>query len=128
MAAAKRAQRAWVSLTVDRRRDLLIDLADLVHEHLDELAELNVRDYAVPISYAGTSMLLERFLRHYAGYVDKPLGASTPVNGSFDINLIEREPMVSWPSSRVERGGACCRGVLRRSRTCRRKCGRVQAI
>lgn len=92
VAAAKRAQRAWVSLTVDRRRDLLIDLADLVHEHLDELAELNVRDYAVPISYAGTSMLLERFLRHYAGYVDKPLGASTPVNGSFDINLIEREP------------------------------------
>ncbi len=92
VAAAKRAQQAWVSFTVDRRRDLLIDLADLVHEHLDELAELNVRDYAVPITYAGTAMLLERFLRHYAGYVDKPLGTSTPVNGSFDINLIEREP------------------------------------
>ena len=86
------AHRAWMSLTVDRRRDLLIDLADLVREHLAELAELNVHDYAVPVSYAGTGLLLERFLRHYAGYVDKPLGASTPVNGSFDINLIEREP------------------------------------
>lgn len=86
------AHRAWMSLTVDRRRDLLIDLADLVHEHLDELAELNVHDYAVPISFAGTAVLLERFLRHFAGYVDKPHGSSTPVNGSFDINLVEREP------------------------------------
>ena len=86
------AHHAWMSLTVDRRRDLLIGLADVVHAHLDELARLNVEDYAVPISYAGTALLLERFLRHFAGYVDKPHGASTPVNGSFDINLIEREP------------------------------------
>jgi len=92
IASGWQAHRAWLSLTVDRRRDLLIDLADLIHERLGELAELNVHDYAVPISYAGTALLLERFLRHYAGYVDKPHGASTPVNGSFDINLIEREP------------------------------------
>lgn len=89
---ARQAHKVWMSLTVDRRRDLLIHLADVVHEHLDELAVLNVRDYAVPISYAGTALLLERFLRHFAGYVDKPHGSSTPVNGSFDINLIEREP------------------------------------
>ncbi|CRZ19094.1 aldehyde dehydrogenase family protein [Mycolicibacterium neworleansense] len=90
--AAAKAQREWVSLTVDRRRDLLIGLADVVHEHLDELAELNVTDYAVPISFAGTAVLLERFLRHFAGYADKPHGVTTPVNGSFDINLVEREP------------------------------------
>ncbi|MHC9295472.1 aldehyde dehydrogenase family protein [Mycobacterium sp. LTG2003] len=90
--AARDAQREWMSMTVDRRRDLLIDLADVVHDHLDELASLNVADYGVPISFAGTALLLERFLRHFAGYVDKPHGASTPVNGSFDINLIEREP------------------------------------
>ncbi|WP_286175176.1 aldehyde dehydrogenase family protein [Mycobacterium sp. DL99] len=90
--AAAKAQREWVSLTVDRRRDLLIDLADVVHEHLDELAKLNVADYAVPISFAGTAVLLERFLRHFAGYADKPHGVTTPVDGSFDINLVEREP------------------------------------
>ena len=90
--AAWTAQREWVSLTVDRRRDLLVDLADVVHDHLDELAALNVHDYAVPLSYAGTAVLLERFLRHFAGYVDKPHGSSTPVNGSFDLNLVEREP------------------------------------
>jgi acyl-CoA reductase-like NAD-dependent aldehyde dehydrogenase len=86
------AQRAWMSLTVDRRRDMLIDLADVVHEHLDELALLNVHDYAVPVSFAGTAHMLEWFLRHFAGYVDKPHGISSPVNGSFDVNLIEREP------------------------------------
>lgn len=90
--AAAEAQREWMTLTVDRRREALIDLADVVHEHLDELAALNVHDYAVPLSFAGNAILLERFLRHFAGYVDKPHGLSTPVNGSFDINLIEREP------------------------------------
>jgi aldehyde dehydrogenase (NAD+) len=92
VASAAEAHREWMSLTVDRRRDLLIDLADAVHENLDELARLNVHDYAVPISFAGNAILLERFVRHFAGYVDKPHGSSTPVHGSFDINLIEREP------------------------------------
>jgi aldehyde dehydrogenase (NAD+) len=92
VASAWDAHREWMSLTVDRRRDLLIDLADAVHENLDDLARLNVHDYAVPISFAGTALLLERFLRYYAGYVDKPHGSSTPVDWSFDVNLIEREP------------------------------------
>lgn len=90
--SASQAQREWMSLTVDRRRDGLIDLADVVHDHLDELAMLNVHDYAVPITFAGTAHMLEWFLRHFAGYVDKPHGISSPVNGSFDVNLIEREP------------------------------------
>src|SRR5579875_2817193 len=90
--SAWQAHREWMSLPVDQRRDRLIDLADAVHEHLDELSRLNVRDYAVPISFAGNAVLLERFLRHFAGYVDKPHGYSTPVAGSFDVNLVEREP------------------------------------
>jgi len=90
--AGAKAQREWMALTVDARRDRLIELADVVHDHLDELARLNVDDYAVPISFAGTAVLLERFLRHFAGYVDKTHGASTPVNGSFDINLVDRQP------------------------------------
>ncbi len=92
VASAREAQREWVALTVDRRRDLLMDLADAVQEHLDELAGLNVHDYAVPVSFAGNAVLLERFLRYFAGYADKPHGSSTPVDGSFDVNLVEREP------------------------------------
>ncbi|WP_192723670.1 aldehyde dehydrogenase family protein [Mycobacterium sp. OAS707] len=104
------AHREWMALTVDRRRDLLIDLADAVHENLDELARLNVQDYAVPISFAGNAILLERFLRHFAGYADKPHGTSTPVAGSFDVNLIEREPygvvgvLTPWNGSLVVTG------------------------
>jgi aldehyde dehydrogenase (NAD+) len=104
------AHREWMALTVDRRRDLLIDLADAVHENLDELSRLNVDDYAVPISFAGNAILLERFLRHFAGYVDKPHGATTPVAGSFDVNMIEREPygvvgvITPWNGSLVVTG------------------------
>jgi aldehyde dehydrogenase (NAD+) len=81
-----------------------------VHEHLDELAHLNVYDYAVPISFAGNAILLERFLRHFAGYADKPHGATTPVTGSFDVNMIEREPygvvgvITPWNGSLVVTG------------------------
>lgn len=89
---ARQAQRRWAAMGVDQRRDALIDLADVVHDHLDELAELNTHDYGVPISYAGNAVMVEQFLRHFAGYVDKPHGSSTPVSGSTDLNLIEREP------------------------------------
>jgi acyl-CoA reductase-like NAD-dependent aldehyde dehydrogenase len=110
VASAWDAHREWMSLTVDRRRDLLIDLADAVRNNLDDLARLNVHDYAVPISFAGNAILLERFLRHFAGYVDKPHGSSTPVTGSFDVNLIEREPygvvgvITPWNGSLVVTG------------------------
>ena len=86
------AQKVWAALTADQRRDKLIELADVVHAHLDELTLLNVHDYAVPVSYAGTAHLLERFLRHFAGYADQAHGTSSPVSGSHDLNLIEREP------------------------------------
>ncbi|MGN5238382.1 aldehyde dehydrogenase family protein [Rhodococcus sp. SJ-3] len=86
------AHREWMSFPPARRRELLFDVADAVRENLSQFAQLNTHDYAVPVSYAATAPLLEEFLRHFAGYVDKPHGASTPVSGSFDINLIEREP------------------------------------
>ncbi|WP_395308765.1 aldehyde dehydrogenase family protein [Mycobacterium sp. AMU20-3851] len=92
VSVAAEAHREWIALTVDQRRDKLIDLADVVREHLGELAELNTRDYGVPISYAGNAVMLDQFLRHFAGYVDKPHGSSTPVSGSSDLNFIEREP------------------------------------
>ncbi|MGB6206936.1 aldehyde dehydrogenase family protein [Mycobacterium sp.] len=90
--SAWEAQRQWLSYPVDRRRDLLFDLADVVRDHFAELAELNVHDYGVPIAMAGNSFLTERFIRYYAGYADKAHGTSTPVSGAFDVNIVEREP------------------------------------
>lgn len=54
VASAREAQREWVALTADRRRDLLIDLADAVLEEFTELSTLNVHDYAVPIQWPET--------------------------------------------------------------------------
>lgn len=92
VAVAREAQRQWVGYSVDQRRDLLMGLADLVAEHAAELACINACDYGVPMAMAGNSVLTERFLRYYAGYVDKAHGLSTPVSGSFDVNIVEREP------------------------------------
>lgn len=87
------AHREWVALPVDRRRDLLIDLADAVHENFDELSLLNVHDYAVPVTMSpGHPAQLERYLRYYAGYADKAHGLSTPVSNLADLNFVEREP------------------------------------
>ncbi|WAC91842.1 aldehyde dehydrogenase family protein [Mycobacterium sp. Aquia_213] len=117
VSSAREAQREWVALTVDRRRDLLIDLADAVQEKFTELSALNVHDYAVPVSMAGTSVLLERFLRYFAGYADKPHGSNTPVTGSFDVNFVEREPygvvgvIAPWNGALVV-AGACVAPAL----------------
>lgn len=117
VSSAREAQREWVALTVDRRRDLLLALADCVQQNFAELSALNVHDYAVPISMAATSVVLERFLRYFAGYADKPHGSNTPVAGSFDVNLVEREPygvvgvIAPWNGALVV-AGACVAPAL----------------
>lgn len=117
VASARDAQREWISYPADRRRDLLIDLADAVHETMPEFTRLNVHDYAVPVSLAVNAVLLERFLRYFAGYADKPHGLSTPVTGSADVNLVEREPygvvgvIAPWNGSMVV-AGSCVAPAL----------------
>jgi aldehyde dehydrogenase (NAD+) len=92
--AAWRAHREWMAMSVDTRRDLLINLADVVHAHLEELTLINTADYAVPLTASPVHPAqLERFIRYYAGFVDKAHGQSTPVaNVPSDLQLIEREP------------------------------------
>ncbi len=117
VASARDAQREWAAYPTDRRRDLLIDLADAVHEAMPEFTRLNVHDYAVPVSLAVNAILLERFLRYFAGYADKPHGLSTPVTGSSDVNLVEREPygvvgvIAPWNGSMVV-AGSCVAPAL----------------
>jgi aldehyde dehydrogenase (NAD+) len=60
--SAAKAQREWMAMTVEQRRDLMFALADALEASLDELAQLNVHDYAVPISFAGSSSLTVRFI------------------------------------------------------------------
>src|SRR4051794_19550539 len=78
--AAKQAQKEWMSWPAERRRDTLFKLADLVAEEFSEFARLTVNDYAPPISFAATTMVTERYIRYYAGFVDKATGSSTPAS------------------------------------------------
>lgn len=95
VSTAKEAQKEWISWPPEKRRDALIKLADLVADEFDEFARLTVNDYAPPISMAAGTMLTERYLRYYAGFVDKATGASTPVSpypNASVLNLVEHEP------------------------------------
>ena len=44
VAAAREAQREWAAQTVDVRRDRLIELADTIHQNMDELATMKVQE------------------------------------------------------------------------------------
>lgn len=114
--AAAEAQREWVALTVDRRRDLLIDLADVVHDRLDELAGLNVADYGVPISFAGTALLLDDS-SGISRATSTSRTASAPRSTGHSTSISSSgSPMASSPYSR--RGTAPSR--LRRRAPCLR--------
>ena len=92
MSTAEAAQKAWVALTVDARRDMLLKLADMVEAEVDTFTKLNVEDYAPPISLSPAHpRQLIRYLRYYAGYVDKGHGQISPASTTHDINMIERE-------------------------------------
>jgi acyl-CoA reductase-like NAD-dependent aldehyde dehydrogenase len=91
--AAARAQKHWISLTVDLRRDMLFKLADAVEREMDLFTKLNIEDYAPPVSMSPVHPLqLVRYLRYYAGWVDKGLGQIAPASMTHDYNFIEREP------------------------------------
>lgn len=90
---AKRAQREWMSLPVDDRRDALLALSDLIAANAHSLAELSIEDNGVPKFISGIHPpQLVRWLRYYAGWIDKAAGHVTPVSRSADLNLIVHEP------------------------------------
>ena len=91
--AGNAAQRAWWARTADDRRDSLLRLGDLVDACAEELSALSIRDNGVPAFISAVhAPQLVRWLRYYAGWVDKRTGAIPPVSGSSDLNLIERVP------------------------------------
>ena len=87
------AQQIWMKITVDKRRDILLRLADLVEQNMAELVWMTTQDIGIPIGAAGVHPnQLVRFLRYYAGWMDKSFGYTTPVSQSRDVNMIDYEP------------------------------------
>lgn len=84
VAAARRALHdpAWTSLTPARRSRLLWRMADLMEQHLDELAELESLDNGKPLwvaKYAEIPGGIEQF-RYFAGVAQRIEGTTIPTS------------------------------------------------
>ena len=75
----------WSKLDARDRGRLMLKLADLIEQNLDELAALESLDNGKPIrdSKAADLPLTIDCLRYYAGYADKIHGQTIPVRGNY---------------------------------------------
>ncbi len=91
--AAARAFEDWSSRTPIQRAKVLYRWADLLEEHVDELALLETRDMGMAIGDSrwcvGNAAAV---MRYYAGAVDKFFGSTIPVDRE-GIVLTFREPI-----------------------------------
>lgn len=90
--AATTALGVWREMPADRRRDLLLRVADLIDAHADELIALSIRDSAFPLKVAalGPARGAGGF-RYYAGWADKVGGEVVPTwfGPAFDYSVYE---------------------------------------
>lgn len=96
-AAVESAHRAWEAgwrdLAPGKRTEILFNVARVLREHLEELAQLETANIGKPISDARDEVGLgARVFEYYAGAVTKFFGQTIPVSrGGFDFTL--RQPM-----------------------------------
>ncbi|HEX8204059.1 MAG TPA: aldehyde dehydrogenase family protein [Isosphaeraceae bacterium] len=84
----------WRAADARDRGRLMYKLADLIEEHIDELAELETLDNGKPIreSRHGDLPLVVDCFRYYAGWADKIHGQTVPVRGNY-FCYTKREPV-----------------------------------
>jgi aldehyde dehydrogenase (NAD+) len=97
--AVKAARKAfdsgpWRTMDARDRGRLLYKLADLVEQHIDELAELESLDNGKPLkeSRNGDLPLVVDCFRYYAGWADKIVGKTIPIRGDY-FCYSKREPV-----------------------------------
>jgi acyl-CoA reductase-like NAD-dependent aldehyde dehydrogenase len=85
-------EQTWRDLAPGKRADCLFQIAGLIKKHIEELAQLEMRNIGKPISDARDEVGLgARIFEYYAGAVTKFYGQTIPVaRGGFDFTL--REP------------------------------------
>ncbi len=100
--AARRAFETgtWRRMSVHERGRRIWQLADLIEQHLEELAQLESLDNGKPLTVARAAdlpLVIEHF-RYYAGWADKIEGATIPVSPPYApdqryLNYTLREPI-----------------------------------
>jgi acyl-CoA reductase-like NAD-dependent aldehyde dehydrogenase len=92
VARAKAAFGAWRTIVPGDRARLLLRVATLVEERLEELATLEARNAGKPIGDArGEIGMVAETFRYYAGGVERNLGDTIPVAGG--VAMTFREPL-----------------------------------
>jgi len=94
IAGAQRAFEAeWRDLSPRKRTDILFNVARVIRENLETLAQLESQNVGKPIADARDEIALgARVFEYYAGAVTKFFGQTIPVaRGGFDFTL--RQPM-----------------------------------
>jgi betaine-aldehyde dehydrogenase len=92
VARAKAAFPAWAAVAPGDRARLLLRVAALVEERLEEVATLEARNAGKPIGDArGEIGMVAETFRYYAGGVERNLGDTIPVAGG--IAMTFREPL-----------------------------------
>jgi betaine-aldehyde dehydrogenase len=91
--AQRTFEREWRDLPPRKRTDILFNIARLIRENLETLAQLECQNIGKPISDARDEIGLgARVFEYYAGAITKFFGQTIPVaRGGFDFTL--RQPM-----------------------------------
>lgn len=92
--AARRAQPAWQRLGGMARGNVLFRAAQLVEEHLEELATLACREMGKPISEArGEAQRAVAILRYYGGEGGRSIGDVIPAASPGTLQYTTRRPL-----------------------------------
>lgn len=85
---------SWRDMTQSRRGELMHNLARVVDQHVDRLAEIETKENGKLLrEMKALSQSLPIALRYYAGMADKIEGTTIPVNKPNMLNITIREPI-----------------------------------
>ncbi len=95
--AARQAfrEKSWRQMTPQARGVLMWKLADLMAEHLEELAQIDSLDMGMPLRQAqyGTVPMAIDHMRYMAGWATKIEGETIPVSAGPFFNYTVRQPV-----------------------------------
>lgn len=87
--AQKAFDQQWRDLTPGKRTETLFQIARLIRDHAEELAQLEMQNIGKPIADARDEVALgARIFEYYAGAITKFFGQTIPVSrGGFDFTI-----------------------------------------
>ncbi len=84
----------WATMSASDRGLLMYRLADVIAEHAEELADLEVRDNGkLRVEMLGQMRYLPRWFQYYGGLADKIEGSVTPIDKKGMFHYVVHEPV-----------------------------------